>query len=61
MPKWTKTENMTFWLCETCKNHVDPDNNVIKKIQTQYTIQFPSRLKGDMLDKTWRTVKSTVL
>ena len=29
LPKWMKTENMTFWLCENCRNYVDSDNHII--------------------------------
>ena len=31
LPKWIKEENKTHWLCETCDNYVDGENNIIVK------------------------------
>lgn len=31
LPKWIKEENKTHWLCETCDNYVDSENNIIVK------------------------------
>ena len=31
-PKWMKEENKTDWLCETCGNFVDSENNIIRKV-----------------------------
>jgi hypothetical protein len=31
LPKWIKEENKTHWLCETCGNYVDGENNIIRQ------------------------------
>jgi len=31
LPKWIKEENKTQWLCETCGNFVDGENNIIRQ------------------------------
>jgi hypothetical protein len=32
LPKWKKEENRTYWMCETCEDYVDGENNLICKI-----------------------------
>jgi len=32
LPKWKKEENRTYWMCETCEDYVDSENNIICKI-----------------------------
>lgn len=32
LPKWKKEENRTYWMCETCEDYVDGENNLISKI-----------------------------
>jgi len=32
LPKWKKEENRTYWMCETCEDYVDGENNIISKI-----------------------------
>jgi len=32
LPKWFKAENTTLWLCDSCKNLVDAENKIIRKI-----------------------------
>jgi len=32
LPKWKKEENKTYWMCETCGDYADGDNNIICKI-----------------------------
>jgi hypothetical protein len=32
-PKWIKEENQTNWLCETCGNFVDSQDNFIRDVK----------------------------
>ena len=39
-PKWIKEENKTIWLCETCGNFVDSEDNIIRDVEQIFEIIF---------------------
>ncbi|PIW31965.1 MAG: hypothetical protein COW27_05600 [Nitrosopumilales archaeon CG15_BIG_FIL_POST_REV_8_21_14_020_37_12] len=32
LPRWIKEDNVTLWLCETCGNFIDSQDNIVRKL-----------------------------
>ena len=45
VPIFQKTENISFWLCENCKNFADADDNILRELTELEKIEMKKELE----------------
>jgi hypothetical protein len=45
VPIFQKTENISFWLCENCKNFTDADDNILRELTELEKIEMKKELE----------------